>query len=148
MRPLCIFDFHFAFLLLQETKPYKNDPQILAVTNLVTAYQQNDVKAFERILHEDHESIMGDEFIREHIVNLVRHFRTEMLARLLRPYSRVRLHFVAKALDLGLGPKEIESLIVECILDGNLKAQIDQSQQVNCFAFKSVSQLPNIDLID
>ncbi|VDO04886.1 unnamed protein product [Rodentolepis nana] len=113
-----------------ETKPYKNDPQILAVTNLVTAYQQNDVKAFERILHEDQESIMGDEFIREHIVNLVRNFRTEMLTRLLRPYSRVRLSFVAKSLDIGLGPKEVENLLVECILDGNLKAYIDQAEQV------------------
>ena len=34
----------------QETKPYKNDPQILAMTNLVAAFQQNDIHEFERIL--------------------------------------------------------------------------------------------------
>lgn len=34
----------------QEAKPYKNDPQVLAMTDLVQAYQRNDIKAFERIL--------------------------------------------------------------------------------------------------
>ena len=34
----------------QEAKPYKNDPQVLAMTDLVQAYQRNDIMAFERIL--------------------------------------------------------------------------------------------------
>ncbi len=34
----------------QETKPYKNDPQIVAMTNLVTAYQKKEVKEVEKIL--------------------------------------------------------------------------------------------------
>lgn len=34
----------------QEAAPYKQDPEVLAMTNLVAAYQQNDIMGFERIL--------------------------------------------------------------------------------------------------
>jgi hypothetical protein len=34
----------------QEAKPYKNDPEILAMTNLVAAYQRNEILEFEKIL--------------------------------------------------------------------------------------------------
>jgi COP9 signalosome complex subunit 2 len=34
----------------QETKPYKNDPQIVAMTNLVNAYQRKEIKEVEKIL--------------------------------------------------------------------------------------------------
>jgi COP9 signalosome complex subunit 2 len=51
----------------QEAKPYKNDPEILAITNLVSAYQNNDINTFEYILKSNQKSIMEDTFIREHI---------------------------------------------------------------------------------
>lgn len=51
----------------QEAKPYKNDPEILAMTNLVSAYQNNDINEFERILKSNRKTIMDDPFIREHI---------------------------------------------------------------------------------
>ena len=34
----------------QESKPYKENPEIKAMTDLVRAYQSNDIKDFERIL--------------------------------------------------------------------------------------------------
>lgn len=51
----------------QEAKPYKNDPEILAMTNLVQAYQNDDIKEFETILKNHRQNIMDDPFIREHI---------------------------------------------------------------------------------
>lgn len=51
----------------QEAKPYKNDPEILAMTNLVNAYQNNDINEFESILKQNRQNIMDDPFIREHI---------------------------------------------------------------------------------
>ena len=50
----------------QEVKPYKNDPEILAMMNLVSAYQSNDITEFEKILKTNHSNIMDDPFIREH----------------------------------------------------------------------------------
>lgn len=34
----------------QETKSYKNDPEIVAMTDLVDSFQRKDIKAFEKIL--------------------------------------------------------------------------------------------------
>lgn len=34
----------------QEAKPYKNDGEVLAMTNLVNAYQENNIMEFEKIL--------------------------------------------------------------------------------------------------
>ncbi|KAL2564599.1 hypothetical protein AAZV13_19G056000 [Glycine max] len=36
----------------QEAKPYKNDPEILVMTNLIAAYQRNEISEFEKILKE------------------------------------------------------------------------------------------------
>ncbi len=37
----------------QEAKPYKQDPEIVAMTNLVAAFQRNDINDFEKILRKD-----------------------------------------------------------------------------------------------
>ena len=89
----------------QEAKPYKNDTEILAMTNLVTSYQvymsiitllylkkflnlsnyilnhlqNNDINEFEKILKQNRQTIMDDPFIREHIEDLLRNIRTQVL---------------------------------------------------------------------
>ena len=63
---------------IQEAKPYKNDPEILAMTNLVTAYQNNDINDFEKILKVNRQTIMEDTFIREHIEDLLKNIRTQV----------------------------------------------------------------------
>ena len=35
---------------VQEAKPYKSDNEVLAMTNLVEAYQKNNIREFEKIL--------------------------------------------------------------------------------------------------
>ncbi|KAG5446966.1 COP9/signalosome complex subunit Csn2 [Clonorchis sinensis] len=112
----------------QETKPYKNDPQIMAMTSLVTAYQNNDIAEFENILRRERDSIMEDPFIREHIEDLLRNIRTEVLIKLIRPYTRIRIPFISQ--QLNLSESEVESLLVACILDNSIPARIDQEQQI------------------
>lgn len=36
--------------IVTQAKPYKNNPEILAMTNLVQAYQNDDITEFEKIL--------------------------------------------------------------------------------------------------
>lgn len=55
----------------QEAKPYKNDPEILAMTNLVVSYQNDDINEFESILRSNRNNIMADPFIREHIEGML-----------------------------------------------------------------------------
>lgn len=62
----------------QEAKPYRNDAEIVAMTNLVAAYQMNDINEFELILRTNRQTIMDDPFIREHIEALLRNIRTQV----------------------------------------------------------------------
>jgi len=112
----------------QEAKPYKNDPEILAMTNLVSAYQNNDIAEFEKILKQNRKNIMEDPFIREHIEDLLRNIRTQVLIKLIKPYTRIHIPFIAKELNIDVA--DVESLLVACILDDQIHGRIDQVTQV------------------
>ncbi|KAI1301436.1 COP9 signalosome complex subunit 2 [Halotydeus destructor] len=112
----------------QEAKPYKNDPEILAMTNLVSAYQNNDISEFEKILRQNAKTIMDDPFIKEHIEDLLRNIRTQVLIKLIKPYTRIYIPFVSKELNIDVD--EVESLLVSCILDNAIQGRIDQVNQV------------------
>nr|CAB3232892.1 COP9 signalosome complex subunit 2-like [Phallusia mammillata] len=112
----------------QEAKPYKNDPDILAMTNLVSAYQNNDIAEFESILAANRTNIMQDPFIREHIEDLLRNVRTQVLCKLITPYTQIRIPFISK--ELNIDSEEVENLLVSCILDGTIKGRINQIEQV------------------
>lgn len=112
----------------QEAKPYRNDPDILAMTNLVSAYQNNDIVEFEKIVSANRTSIMQDPFIREHIEDLLKNVRTEVLCQLIKPYTRIRIAFISE--ELNIATEEVESLLVSCILDEIIQGRIDQIEQV------------------
>ncbi|XP_023219993.1 COP9 signalosome complex subunit 2 [Centruroides sculpturatus] len=112
----------------QEAKPYKNDPEILAMTNLVSAYQNNDINEFETILKTNRRNIMDDPFIREHIEDLLRNIRTQVLIKLIKPYTRIHIPFISK--ELNIDANEVENLLVSCILDNTIQGRIDQVNQV------------------
>ncbi|KAJ2940700.1 hypothetical protein O0L34_g14809 [Tuta absoluta] len=112
----------------QEAKPYKNDPEILAMTNLVSAYQNNDINEFESILKHNRNNIMDDPFIREHIEDLLRNIRTQVLIKLIGPYTRIHIPFISK--ELNIDEKEVENLLVTCILDNTISGRIDQVNSV------------------
>ena len=48
------------------------------MTELVTAYQNNDINEFEKILKQNRQTIMEDTFIREHIEDLLKNIRTQV----------------------------------------------------------------------
>ena len=112
----------------QEAKPYKDNPDIQAMTNLIGAYQDNNIQKFETILHKNRQSIMDDPFIREHIEILLRAIRTKVLVRLIKPYTKIRIGFLAQELNIGI--EDVENLLVSCILDQTIRGKIDQVQHV------------------
>lgn len=73
----------------QETKPYQNDPEIIAMTNLVAAYQRKEIKEFEKILKgkieliggfmgvDSHATILSDPFIKVHIDSVLKNIRNQ-----------------------------------------------------------------------
>ncbi|OCH90066.1 PCI-domain-containing protein [Obba rivulosa] len=108
----------------QETKPYKNDPQIKAMTDLVDAYQRREVFAAERIIRDNRSTIMDDSFIRSYIGELLRSLRTQYLIDLIKPYTRLELSFLAK--QLNIDKDEVEELLIGLILEGKVEGRIDQ----------------------
>ncbi len=109
----------------QEVRPYKDDPEIVAMTNLVDAFHDNDIEKFERILKKNEGRIMDDEFIREYLEDLLRTIRMQVLHEILRPYTRISIEAISKKLN-GIQVKDVENLLVTAILDGKLDARIDQ----------------------
>lgn len=61
-----------------QAKPYKSDMEIVAMTDLVAAYQRNDIGEFERILRSNRATIMDDAFIRNYIEDVLKNIRTQV----------------------------------------------------------------------
>ncbi|OBZ68563.1 COP9 signalosome complex subunit 2 [Grifola frondosa] len=108
----------------QETKPYRNDPQIKAMTDLVDTYQRREVHSAEKILRDNRSTIMDDPFIRSYIGELLRSLRTQYLIDLIKPYTRLELSFLAK--QLNVEKDEVEELLIGLILEGKVEGRIDQ----------------------
>ncbi|KAJ3370502.1 COP9 signalosome complex subunit 2 [Allomyces arbusculus] len=108
----------------QETKPYKNDAEIVAMTNLVGAYQRRDIVEFEKILKNNRRSIMDDPFIREYLDDVLRTIRSQVLIKLIRPYTRIRLQYVADHLNISVA--DVTDLLVTLLLDKKIVGKIDQ----------------------
>ena len=81
------------------------------MTNLVTAYQNNDINDFEKILKVNRQTIMEDTFIREHIEDLLKNIRTQV---------RTRIFFVVLSFNLLWGKWSVfgKEKEVNCIING------------------------------
>ncbi|KAJ3029851.1 UNVERIFIED_CONTAM: COP9 signalosome complex subunit 2 [Siphonaria sp. JEL0065] len=108
----------------QETKPYKNDGDIVAMTNLVNAYQRKDIFEFEKILRDNRATIMDDSFIRTYIDGVLKNIRTQVLIKLIKPYTRIEIPFISK--QLNVPAQDVEDLLVGLILDSKINGRIDQ----------------------
>eukprot|EP00729_Bicosta_minor_P005514 gene5514-24234_t len=111
----------------QEAKPYKNDPAVKGMTELINAYQRNDLKEFERILRSNKQTLEGDPMIKDHIADLLRNIRTAVMVKLIKPYTRIKTPYIARCLKVSVD--EVEALLVACILDGTITGKIDQMNQ-------------------
>mmetsp|Transcript_65473 Transcript_65473/g.116514 ORF Transcript_65473/g.116514 Transcript_65473/m.116514 type:complete len:452 (-) Transcript_65473:25-1380(-) len=111
-----------------EAKPYKNDAEIVAMTDLIDAYSQNDIKMFERVLRMNKKNIVDDPFIKEYIDPLLKTIRTQVLLDICKPYTRIRIPFISQ--ELNILDHEVEALLVGLILDNRLEGCIDQVQQL------------------
>ncbi|KAJ2726072.1 hypothetical protein GGI07_000855 [Coemansia sp. Benny D115] len=111
-----------------EARSYENDPAIIAMTELVKAYEAQQVTLFERILQQNTETILGDPFIAKYIGDLRRTFRMQALQSAVAPYTRIRIEVLARRLRISVG--EAEELLVALILDKRLRASIDQENAI------------------
>ncbi|KAK4539841.1 hypothetical protein LTR36_010302 [Oleoguttula mirabilis] len=107
----------------QETKPYKNDPRIAAMTELVDAYQRDDISQYETVLKKN-QDLLADPFIAENIDEVTRNMRTKAVVKLVAPYTRFRLDFIAKRLSISIA--EVQDIVGFLIMDRRLRGKINQ----------------------
>ncbi|KAL2430714.1 COP9 signalosome complex subunit 2 [Exophiala dermatitidis] len=107
----------------QETKPYRNDPRISAMTDLVDAYQRDDIHQYESILKEN-QDLLADPFIAENIDEVSRNMRTKAVSKLIAPYTRFTLGFISKHIKIPVS--EVQDILGVLIVDKKLKAKINQ----------------------
>lgn len=107
----------------QETKPYKNDPRIAAMTDLVDAYQRDDIHMYESVL-QDNKDLLADTFIAENIDEVTRNMRTKAVLKLIAPYTRFHLAFIAKQLKISV--PEVQDILGFLIVDKKVIGQINQ----------------------
>ena len=107
----------------QETKPYKSDPRIAAMTDLVEAYQRDDLRRYQKVLATN-EDLLADPFIAENIDEVTRTMRTKGVVKLIAPYTKVTLQWVAARLQIS--EPEVEDILGFLIVDGQLSARINQ----------------------
>ncbi|KAF3063992.1 COP9 signalosome complex subunit 2 [Daldinia childiae] len=111
----------------QETKPYRNDPRIAAMTDLVDAYQRDDMETYVNVLQQN-QDILADPFIAENIDEVTRNMRTKAIVKLIAPYTRMKLAWIA--LQLKISEAEVQDILGFLIVDGKVKGKIDQQTGV------------------
>ncbi|KAG9247151.1 putative COP9 signalosome complex subunit 2 [Calycina marina] len=107
----------------QETKPYKNDPRIAAMTDLVDAYQHDDINRYESVL-KTNEDLLEDRFIAENIDEVTRNMRTKAVLKLIAPYTRFNLLFIGKTLKIPVS--EVQDILGFLIVDKKVNGKINQ----------------------
>jgi COP9 signalosome complex subunit 2 len=109
----------------QETKPYQNDPRISTMTDLVNAYQLEDIHGYEKIL-QNNQDLLQDPFIAENIDEVTRNVRTKAVVKLVAPYTRFTLAFISKQLKISLA--EVQEIVGFLIVDKRLRGKINQQK--------------------
>ena len=73
----------------------QNSERTIAVLNYPSVISFSSLTSVPT--HTAHrQTIMEDPFIREHIEDLLRNIRTQVLVKLIRPYTRVRIIFISQ----------------------------------------------------
>ncbi|KAK4457909.1 putative COP9 signalosome complex subunit 2 [Cladorrhinum samala] len=107
----------------QEIKPYRNDPRIAAMTDIVDAYQRDDIYKYEDVLQKNTD-LLADPFIAENIDEVTRNMRTKGVLKLIAPYTRMHLSWIAK--QLCITEPEVQDIVSYLIVDGRVQGRIDE----------------------
>ncbi|KAI0540423.1 putative COP9 signalosome subunit 2 [Xylaria digitata] len=111
----------------QETKPYRNDPRIAAMTELVDAYQRDDMHQYVNVLQKN-QDLLADPFIAENIDEVTRNMRTKAVVKLIAPYTKLKLSWIAR--QLRISEAEIQDILGYLIIDGKIRGKIDQQSGI------------------
>jgi COP9 signalosome complex subunit 2 len=112
----------------QETKAFRDEPEIVAMTRLIKAYQEHNLKEFQTIVDEHKDSIGTDQFVRKRLDELIDNVRGEALRKIIRPYISVSIDYLANEINVSV--EEVTRLLTQIILDQDSQYRIDQPANI------------------
>eukprot|EP00758_Cryptobia_borreli_P002436 Tbor_TRINITY_DN3028_c0_g1::TRINITY_DN3028_c0_g1_i1::g.17428::m.17428/K12176/COPS2, CSN2, TRIP15; COP9 signalosome complex subunit 2 len=113
-----------------ETKALEHDPEIRPISKLIEAAEKNDIQVFSYLLKDSvsRSVIFKDPFLIPFLQPLITHTREKKLIAICRPYNRVRISFLAEAMQVT--EEEVLRLCTCALLEGTLQGVIDDTEGV------------------
>lgn len=106
---------------------YASGPEVEAMRAIAAAHRGRSLKAFEAALAAHPTQLGGDMLVHAHFQALYDQLLEGNLLRIVAPYERVQLAYIAQAIDLPMSV--VEGKLSQMILDRQLAAIIDQGAQ-------------------
>lgn len=110
----------------REAKVFSEDVEIVAMRELRQSLEANDLARFERTIANKKNRILDEPFIMTYIQPLRRRMREQVLINLVKPYKKVTIQYLGE--ELQLPQSEIESLLVDLVIDNKLDGLINQPE--------------------
>uniref|UniRef100_A0A7E4VXW2 COP9 signalosome complex subunit 2 n=1 Tax=Panagrellus redivivus TaxID=6233 RepID=A0A7E4VXW2_PANRE len=108
----------------EETKAFRDEPDIDVMTRLISAYQSYNLKQFRDIIDDPNNTVLSDPFIAEHLAELKDNVRSEVLRQIISPYTSISLQYLSE--ELCISVSEVTRLLTVIILDNDAQYRIDQ----------------------
>ena len=107
----------------REAKVYKDDKQVKAISDLRSAFENNDIKMIQHILKDKNNEIFRDQEFAQYLDDLLRNIRLKVLQKKVEPYRTVSLEFLAKEINIEV--RDVRQLLSELILEERIDGSID-----------------------
>ena len=126
-----------------------NNSEIEAVLEIARAAEAKSLKQLSEVMEKRGKDLSQDPVIARNMHSLIDNLEEQHLLRIVKPYSAVELARIAEMIELPV--EQVESKLVQMILDQKLKASINQSAGVlNIFLDEEDNELltQSIELIE
>ena len=84
----------------REAKVYKDDKQVKAISDLRSAFENDDIKTILKILKDKNNDIFKDQELAQYLDDLLRNIRLKCIQKKVQPYRRVHLEFLAREINI------------------------------------------------
>ena len=99
-------------------------PELSALTEVAKSLKQRSLKDFEAVIQKHSTYLSSDPVIAYHLTDLNERLLEQNLLKLIEPYSRVEIAYLAHLINLSID--RVQRKLSELILDGKLTATLDQ----------------------
>jgi COP9 signalosome complex subunit 2 len=114
----------FVDLTVQRITDFSIPLNAVAMSDLRSSLEANDLEKFEKTLTNKQNKIMDEPFLMTYIEPLRRRMKEQVLVNIVKPYKKLTLQFIAQ--QLSMTDADSVLLLVYFILDNRLCAYIDQ----------------------